>query len=112
MDGAQIQKYVQDSVRVILEREATIDEMQEQAEARMREVHEKRSGVRKLEIELGDYVMVEQNTLHKHYPKLMKRWIGPARVSVSTRTSRRRLQWKISLLALRAGQRKRCTLDG
>ena len=80
MDRVKLQRYVEEFVAEVEGREVILNARQEQSAARTREQQETRAGVKVLELERGDFVMVQQNTLHKHFPKLAKRWIGPARV--------------------------------
>jgi RNase H-like domain found in reverse transcriptase/Integrase zinc binding domain/Chromo (CHRromatin Organisation MOdifier) domain len=75
-----LKKYVKDFHEEVEAREVILDQLQEQAAARTRQIQEDKRGVKTLELEIGDFVMVQESTKHKFYPKLAKRWIGPARV--------------------------------
>jgi hypothetical protein len=66
--------------REMAEREVTLHEFQEQKVAERQKEHQSKSGVKHLELAVGDFVMVLEAPKHKIISKLAKRWVGPAKV--------------------------------
>ena len=64
----------------LAQREVRLHEFQEQEHSKLQTKQENKVGVKGLEVNLGDYVMVQVNTKTTYQSKLGKRWIGPARV--------------------------------
>jgi len=77
LDGAEFKKHVAEYHALLKEREVRIHEHQEQLAARRVLKHSEEHGVKKLDAEIGDYVMVWNK---KRKSKLNKVWMGPARI--------------------------------
>lgn len=80
LNESELERYVADFRLEISKREAVVHEFQEQEAAGRRKKQGAEPGVKHLQVDRGDFVMVLEAAKKTHVGKLAKRWIGPARV--------------------------------